>query len=66
MPPTAGTTVSSPVLAVSALLVAYFAAAAVPWAVRAFSSERNLAGAAAGHAAMSSGMAAMLLVMLLS
>lgn len=53
--------------AVSALLAAYFALAAVPWMVTAFSNGRDMAGAAraaAGHAAMSAGMAAMLLAML--
>ena len=61
-PAMSGATISPAVLAVSAVLVAYFALAAVPWTVRALSSARNVAGpAAAGRAAMSAGMAAMLL-----
>jgi hypothetical protein len=53
------------VLAVSVLLAAYFALAAVPWFVRAIGPGRRVTGrAAAGHAAMSAGMAAMLLAML--
>ena len=53
------------VLAVSVLLAAYFALAAVPWLVCATGPGRRVTGrAAAGHAAMSAGMAAMLLAML--
>jgi Domain of unknown function (DUF5134) len=53
------------VLAVSVLLAAYFALAAVPWLVCAIGPGRRVTGrAAAGHAAMSAGMAAMLLAML--
>ena len=53
------------VLAVSVLLAAYFALAAVPWLVCATGPGLRVTGrAAAGHAAMSAGMAAMLLAML--
>ena len=53
------------VLAVSVLLAAYFALAAVPWLVCAIGPGRRVTdSAAAGHAAMSAGMAAMLLAML--
>ena len=53
------------VLAVSVLLAAYFALAAVPWFVWAIGSGRRVTDrAAAGHAAMSAGMAMMLLAML--
>jgi Domain of unknown function (DUF5134) len=53
------------VLAVGVLLAAYFALAAVPWLVYAIDPGRRVTGrAAAGHAAMSAGMAAMLLAML--
>ena len=53
------------VLAVSVLLAAYFALAAVPWLVCAIGPGRRVTGrAAAGHAAMSAAMAAMLLAML--
>jgi Domain of unknown function (DUF5134) len=53
------------VLVVSILLVAYFALAAVPWLVLAVGpGPRVNDRAAAGHAAMSAGMAAMLLAML--
>jgi hypothetical protein len=53
------------VLAVSVLLAAYFALAAVPWLVCAIGPGRRVTDrAAAGHAAMSAGMAAMLLAML--
>jgi hypothetical protein len=53
------------VLAVSVLLAAYFALAAVPWLVCAIGPGRRVTDrAAAGHAAMSAGMAAMLLALL--
>ena len=53
------------VLAVCVLLAAYFALAAVPWFVYAIGPGRRVTDrAAAGHAAMSAGMAAMLLAML--
>ncbi len=53
------------VLAVSVLLAAYFALAAIPWLVRAAGPRRHVNGAAAAsHAAMSAGMAAMLIAML--
>jgi Domain of unknown function (DUF5134) len=53
------------VLAVSVLLAAYFALAAIAWSVRAIRPGRRGNGrAAASHAAMSAGMAAMLLAML--
>jgi hypothetical protein len=53
------------VLAVSVLLAAYFALAAIPWFVRSIGPGRRVNGrAAASHAAMSAGMAAMLLAML--
>jgi hypothetical protein len=53
------------VLVVSVLLVAYFALAAVPWLMLAVGpGPRVNDRAAAGHAAMSAGMAAMLLAML--
>ena len=53
------------VLAVSVLLAAYFALAAIPWFVRAIGPGRRVNGTApAGHAAMSAGMAAMPLAML--
>ena len=53
------------VLAVCVLLAAYFALAAVPWVVCAIGPGRRVTDrAAAGHAAMSAGMAAMLLAML--
>ncbi len=53
------------VLAVSVLLAAYFALAAIPWSVRAIGPGRGVNDrAAASHAAMSAGMAAMLLAML--
>lgn len=50
---------------VSILLAAYFALAAIPWFVRAIGPGRRVNdSAAASHAAMSAGMAAMLLAML--
>jgi len=53
------------VLAVCVLLAAYFALAAVPWVVCAIGPGRRVTDrAAAGHAAMSAGMAAMLLAKL--
>ena len=53
------------VLAVCVLLAAYFAFAAVPWLVCAIGPGLRVTDrAAAGHAAMSGGMAAMLLAML--
>jgi hypothetical protein len=53
------------VVAVSALLSAYFALAAVPWFAQAVGARGRLNnGTAAGHAALSAGMAAMLLAML--
>jgi Domain of unknown function (DUF5134) len=53
------------VLAVCILLAAYFAFAAVPWLVCAIGPGLRVTDrAAAGHAAMSGGMAAMLLAML--
>jgi hypothetical protein len=53
------------VLAVSGLLAAYFALAAIPWLVQAVGPNRRVHGpAAASHAAMSAGMAAMLLATL--
>ena len=62
MPP-AG--VPGPVLAVSILAAGYCAAASIPWLGRAIGSGRRLADpAAAGQAAMSVGMAALLLAML--
>jgi hypothetical protein len=54
-----------PVLVVSVLLAAYFALAAIPWLLRAIDPKGHVNGtAAASHAAMSAGMAAMLLAML--
>ena len=62
MPP-AG--VPGPVLAVSILAAGYCAAASIPWLGRAIVPGRRLADpAAAGQAAMSAGMAALLLAML--
>jgi hypothetical protein len=59
------TAMPAAVLAVSVLLAAYFALAAIPWLVRATGPGRRVNGrAAASHAAMSAGMAAMLLAML--
>jgi uncharacterized protein DUF5134 len=56
---------SIPVLAVSGLVAVCCAAAALPWAVRAVGPGVRMADtAAAGQAAMSAGMAAMLIVML--
>jgi hypothetical protein len=53
------------VQAVSVLLAAYFALAAIPWFVWACGPRRRVNGrAAACHAAMSAGMAVMLLAML--
>jgi hypothetical protein len=53
------------VLVVSALLAAYFGFAAIPWLVRATGPGPRLRdAAAAGHAAMSAGMAVLLLAML--
>jgi len=53
------------VLAVCVLLATYFALAAVPWVVCAIGPGRRVTDrTAAGHAAMSAGMAAMLLAML--
>jgi hypothetical protein len=53
------------VLAVCVLLAAYFALPAVPWFVCAIGPGRRVTDRpAAGHAAMSAGMAAMLLAML--
>jgi Domain of unknown function (DUF5134) len=53
------------VLAVSALLAAYFALAAIAWLVRAICPGRRVnSRAAASHAAMSADMAAMLMAML--
>jgi hypothetical protein len=65
MPATSRPAAPAAVLAVSVLLAAYFALAAVPWLVRAIGPGRRVTGrAAAGHAAMSAGMAAMLLALL--
>ena len=56
---------SAAVGVVSVLLAAYFAVAAIPWFARAVGPRRRVNDpAAAGHAAMSAGMAAMLLAML--
>jgi uncharacterized protein DUF5134 len=53
------------VLAVSVLLAAYFALAVIPWVAQATGPGRRVNGsAAASHAAMSAGMAALLLAML--
>jgi hypothetical protein len=53
------------VLVVSALLAAYFGFAAIPWLVQATGPGPRLRdAAAAGHAAMSAGMAVLLLAML--
>jgi Domain of unknown function (DUF5134) len=56
---------STTVLVLSTLLVVYLAAAAISWLVRAVGPGRGERdAAAAGHAAMSAGMAVMLLAML--
>jgi hypothetical protein len=53
------------ILLVSAVLAAYFGFAAIPWLVRAIGPRlRPRDRAAAGHAAMSTGMAVLLLAML--
>jgi protein-S-isoprenylcysteine O-methyltransferase Ste14 len=53
------------ILLVSAVLAAYFGLAAIPWLVRAIGPRLRLRDrAVAGHAAMSTGMAALLLAML--
>lgn len=65
MPAMSHPSMPAAVLAVSVLLAAYFALAAIPWFIRAIGPGRHVNGtAAAGHAAMSAGMAAMLLAML--
>jgi hypothetical protein len=65
MPAMSGHGAPAAVLAVSVLLAAYFALAAVPWFGCAIGAGRRVTGrAAAGHAAMSAGMAAMLLALL--
>jgi uncharacterized protein DUF5134 len=51
-------------LGVRWLLTAVFAIAAIPWFVRAIGPGRRVNDRAASHAAMSAGMAAMLLTML--
>jgi hypothetical protein len=65
MPAMSHPSMPAAVLAVSVLLAAYFGLAAISWFVRAVGPGRRVNGtAAAGHAAMSAGMAAMLLAML--
>jgi hypothetical protein len=65
MPAMSHAAVPATVLAVGALLAAYFALAAIPWLVRAIGPGPRINDrAAAGHAAMSAGMAAMLVAML--
>ena len=65
MPAMSHQSIPAAVLAVSVLLAAYFALAAIPWFVRAIGPGQRVNGrAAASHAVMSAGMAAMLLVML--
>jgi Domain of unknown function (DUF5134) len=62
MPRPAATTAE---LVVSVLLTAYFGLATIPWLLRAASPGRRVTGrVAASHAAMSAGMAALLLEML--
>jgi Domain of unknown function (DUF5134) len=57
--------VPGPVLAVSILTAGYCAAASIPWLLRAIGSGPRVTDpAAAGQAAMSAGMAAMLIAML--
>lgn len=57
--------VPATIVAISVLFAAYFAIAAIPWLVRATRSGQDPHdGSAAAHAAMSAGMAAMLLAML--
>jgi uncharacterized protein DUF5134 len=65
MPAMSHVAVPATVLAVGVLLAAYFALAAIPWLVRAVGPGPRINDrAAAGHAAMSAGMAAMLVAML--
>lgn len=65
MPGMSHAVMSEPVVAISVLLAAYFGLAAVPWLMRAIGPGRRVSNlASAGQAAMSAGMAVMMIVML--